>query len=165
VNGFAASVVLLAGTLVLGTAATPVQSADGDALAVAAVGTKPQRLLPASDKQMVRGNKIYAAECAACHQPDGTGVAGEVPPLAGSDFLATGPDHAIAVVINGLKGELKVHGRTYRSAMPTRFHLSNEEIADVLTFVYNSWGNPGGRIKASDVAEHRYDRALAPGRK
>jgi nitrite reductase (NO-forming) len=167
VNGFGASAVLLAGAIVLGLTATPARAADGPVPNSAASGatSKPQPLLPATDKQMKRGKKLYAAECAACHQPDGTGVAGEVPPLAGSDFLAKGSEHAIGVVLHGLKGTLKVHGRTYHSAMPTRFHLSNEQIADVLTYVYNSWGNPGGRIKASDVAAQRYDRALAPGTK
>lgn len=114
---------------------------------------------------MVAGKALYAANCSTCHQADGTGVAGGVPPLAGSDFLAKGPEHAIAVVLHGLKGKLKVHGRTYGSAMPPMFQLTNEELADVLTFVYNSWGNPGGQIQADDVAAQRYDRALAHGTK
>ena len=115
-----------------------------------------------ADRQFNAGKALYAAHCAACHQPDGSGVAGEVPPLAGSDFLAKGKQHAIAVVLHGLKGQLEVHGRAYDEAMPQQFHLRDEEIADVLTFVYNSWGNPGGRVDVSEVAAQRYDRALAP---
>jgi nitrite reductase (NO-forming) len=118
---------------------------------------------PTKVEQMQAGKAVYAATCAACHQPDGTGVKGEVPPLAGSDFLAKGHEHAIAVVLHGLKGTLKVHGRKYDSAMPPQmYRLTNEEVADVLTFVYNSWGNPGGQVHASDVAAQRYDRTLAP---
>ncbi len=117
---------------------------------------------PTRDEQIEAGRILYAANCSQCHQADGTGVRDEVPPLAGSDFLAKGPERAIAVVLHGLKGELRVHGRSYDSAMPQLFQLSNEEVADVLTFVYNSWGNPGGEVRASEVAAQRYDRALAP---
>jgi nitrite reductase (NO-forming) len=139
----AVAIVLVAGATALG--------------ASAAGGT------PTKNAQMKAGKALYAANCAACHQADGAGVKGEVPPLAGSDFLAKGHEHAIAVVLHGLKGSLKVHGRNYDSAMPQLFHLTNEEVADVLTYVYNSWGNPGGQVHASDVAAQRYDRALAPG--
>jgi nitrite reductase (NO-forming) len=118
---------------------------------------------PTKAEQMAAGRTLYAANCSACHQPDGTGVPGEVPPLAGSDFLAKGPEHAIAVVLHGLKGTLRVHGKAYDATMPQHFQLTNEEVADVLTFVYNSWGNPGGQVRASDVAAQRYDRAIAPG--
>jgi nitrite reductase (NO-forming) len=128
-------------------------------LAAAASGAKA----PSKDQQIRAGKALYAATCAACHQHDGTGVPGEVPPLAGSDFLAKGSEHAIAVVLHGLKGELRVHGRRYDEAMPPQmYRLTNEEVADVLTFVYNSWGNPGGQIRASEVAAQRYDRSLAP---
>jgi nitrite reductase (NO-forming) len=121
-----------------------------------AVATAPDR------ERMAAGKRLYAANCVSCHQPDGSGVPGEVPPLAGSDFLAKGPERAIAVVLHGLRGELEVHGRNYDGSMPPLFHLDNEEVADVLTYVYNSWGNPGGQVRPGDVAAQRYDRSLAP---
>ena len=114
------------------------------------------------DSHFLAGKALYEASCSACHQPDGTGVPGEVPPLAGSDFLAKGPEQAISVVLHGLKGKLRVHGRAYDSTMPQMFQLTDGEVADVLTFVFNSWGNPGGQVQESEVAAQRYDRALAP---
>ena len=117
---------------------------------------------PTKQAQLAAGKSLYAANCSGCHQADGSGQRGVVPPLAGSDFLAKGPTHAIAVVLHGLRGNLKVHGRNYDSAMPPLFRLDNEEVADVLTYVYNSWGNPGGRIRAGEVAKQRYDRSIAP---
>lgn len=117
---------------------------------------------PGNQQQIRAGKALYGANCAGCHQPDGRGVPGEVPPLAGSDFLAQGKEHAIAVVLHGLKGTLKVHGRSYDEAMPQLFQLDDQEIADVLTFVYNSWGNPGGQVLPAEVAAQRYDRAIAP---
>ena len=117
---------------------------------------------PTKQAQIAAGKALYAANCASCHQADGSGQRGVVPPLAGSDFLAKGTGHAIAVVLHGLRGQLQVHGRNYDSAMPPLFRLDNEEVADVLTYVYNSWGNPGGRVRAREVARQRYDRSIAP---
>ena len=132
------------------------------AAVVAAPGPLSAHAAPTKQAQLAAGKALYAANCSGCHQPDGSGQRGVVPPLAGSDFLAKGHAHAIAVVLHGLRGELKVHGRNYDSAMPPLFRLDNEEVADVLTYVYNSWGNPGGQVRARDVAKQRYDRSLAP---
>ena len=133
------------------------------ALVLAAAISTPSPGASTKARSLQAGKILYSRTCAECHRPDGTGVPGEVPPLAGSDFLAKGSEHAIAVVLHGLKGELRVHGRRYDEVMPPQmYRLTNEEVADVLTFVYNSWGNPGGQVRASDVAAQRYDRTLAP---
>jgi nitrite reductase (NO-forming) len=97
---------------------------------------------------------VFANVCAACHQPGGTGVAGVFPPLAGSDFLNADKTRAIGVVVQGLSGEITVNGKTYNSQMPSP-DLSDEDIANALTFVYSSWGNAGHEVKPSEVAAVR----------
>lgn len=97
------------------------------------------------------GGRIYAANCAACHQPEGQGIAGVFPPLAGSDYLMADANRAIGVVVNGLSGEIEVNGVKYNGVMPG-VRLSDEDVANVLTFVRNSWGNKDGEITPTDVA-------------
>ena len=108
------------------------------------------------EERMASGRKLYAAHCAACHQADGQGLAGAFPPLAGSDYLASGgPAIAINVVLNGLTGPIKVNGKDYSSVMPNMSYLSDSDVADVVTYVFNSWGNPGGEVNSAEVAAAR----------
>lgn len=91
-------------------------------------------------EKLERGKTIYSQTCFACHQATGTGIPNAFPPLAGSDFLNADAHRAIEVVKFGLTGEVEVNGNVYNSAMPKQ-NLSDEEIASVLTYVYNNWGN------------------------
>lgn len=86
------------------------------------------------------GKQVYMGTCFACHQAEGQGIAGAFPPLAKSDYLNADTKRAIGIVLNGKTGEITVNGQKYNSVM-TRQTLSEIEIADVLTYVYNSWGN------------------------
>ena len=102
------------------------------------------------------GKQAYEANCAACHQPDGKGLAGAFPPLAASDWLqGKTPAQVAATVLEGLQGEIVVNGVTYNSLMPAQSHLSDADIANITTYVLNSWGNPGGSITAAEVAKQR----------
>jgi nitrite reductase (NO-forming) len=92
------------------------------------------------EEQMEFGKQTYMQTCFACHQAEGQGVPNAFPPLAKSDYLNADVDRAIGVVINGLTGEITVNGKKYNSVM-TRQALSSDEIANVMTYVYNSWGN------------------------
>jgi nitrite reductase (NO-forming) len=100
------------------------------------------------------GGRVFAQNCAACHQPEGQGMAGAFPPLAGSDFLLSDPHRSISVVLNGLSGEIEVNGQTYNGVMPG-VRLSDSDVANVLSFVLSSWGNDGPAISAADVARVR----------
>ncbi|WP_434037775.1 copper-containing nitrite reductase [Formosa sp. 4Alg 33] len=91
-------------------------------------------------EQLERGKQAYMQTCFACHQAEGQGISGAFPPLANSDYLNADVERAIGVVLHGLTGEITVNGETYNSVM-TRQSLSPSEIANVLTYVYNSWGN------------------------
>lgn len=94
------------------------------------------------EEQMKFGKQIYMQTCFACHQAEGQGVPNAFPPLAKSDYLNADVNRAIGAVVNGLTGEITVNGKKYNSVM-TRQMLSSEEIANVLTYVYNSWDNNG----------------------
>lgn len=107
------------------------------------------------EERTASGEKLYAAHCAACHQANGQGLAGAFPPLTGSRYLAEGAGPAISVVLNGLSGPITVNGSNYNAAMPGLSYLSDEEIAKILTFVMNSWGNPGGEVNPAEVAATR----------
>lgn len=106
------------------------------------------------DESIKLGQTIYKQNCAACHQPTGEGLKGAFPPLAKSDLLVKQRDKAIHIVANGFEGPLTVNGETYNSVMP-KLQLSDEQIANVLTYVLNSWGNPGGEVKPDQVKKQR----------
>ena len=119
-------------------------------------GTAPKKS-PAATKadRIERGRIVFTANCVACHQAEGTGIPRAFPPPAGSDFLNADVDRPIGIVANGLQGPITVNGEKFNSVMP-RLGLSHEQIANVLTYVLNSWGNSGG-----DITPERVSRVLS----
>jgi nitrite reductase (NO-forming) len=105
-------------------------------------------------EQIAMGERVYAQNCAACHQPTGAGLAGAFPPLAGSDFLNADTRRAVGVVLHGLSGPVTVNGAQYNSLMPA-LSLNDEDAANVLTYVYSQWGNNGTRVTPALVREVR----------
>jgi len=107
-----------------------------------------------SPEVMALGESVYLRPglCSTCHMPDGKGNA-LIPPLAGSTFWVMGdPSNLINVVHYGVQGPIKVYGAIYDSAMPAQGGmLSTEELAAVLTYVRNSWGNRAGAISVEDI--------------
>jgi nitrite reductase (NO-forming) len=91
-------------------------------------------------EQIKAGKAVFGTTCFACHQSEGQGIPHAFPPLAKSDFLNADPKRAIHTVIRGLSGEITVNGSKINSVMPSQ-NLTDDEIADVLTYVYSSWGN------------------------
>jgi nitrite reductase (NO-forming) len=100
------------------------------------------------------GAEVFATVCATCHQPTGEGLAKVFPPLADSDFLMADEERAIRIVMSGLKGPIRVNGEVYDSEMPNP-HLSDEQIARVLSYVQQNFGNRGGAVSVEDVARVR----------
>ena len=86
------------------------------------------------------GKQVYMKTCFACHQAEGQGIPNAFPPLAKSDYLNADVKRAIGIVLHGKTGEITVNGKKYNSVM-TKQTLTDEEVADVMTYVYNSWGN------------------------
>ena len=105
-------------------------------------------------EQIAMGERVFAQNCAACHQPDGRGLAGAFPPLAGSDFLNANVPRAIGIVLHGLSGPITVNGAQYNSLMPA-LALTDEDVANVLTYVYSQWGNNGSRVTLEQVRQAR----------
>ncbi|WP_394343506.1 copper-containing nitrite reductase [Flavobacterium ustbae] len=86
------------------------------------------------------GKEIFGTTCFACHQSEGQGIPSTFPPLAKSDYLNADSKRAIKTILHGLTGEITVNGKKYNNIMPAQ-NLSDDEIANVLTYIYNSWGN------------------------
>jgi nitrite reductase (NO-forming) len=137
---------------------------QGEGSAIQAIpGSKQPTPPKAGNKQerIAAGKVVYTRNCAACHQGDGSGVAGAFPPLAKSDFL-TKPEVIASAVANGLTGEITVNGEKYNGVMP-KLGLSDEEIANVSTYVMNSWDNAGGEVTPEMVAKIKVADAGAGG--
>ena len=129
----------------LGDRAAPNMAAVTKATAAAATGT-----LTLAD-QVGAGKALFNGTCSVCHQSNGAGLPGVFPPLAGSDYLNADPKRAVGAVIHGLSGKLTVNGKEYDSVMPPMNQLNDDEVANILTYALNSWGNKGGQVKTSDV--------------
>jgi nitrite reductase (NO-forming)/hydroxylamine reductase len=104
---------------------------------------------------MAKGEAVYLANCAACHQPTGVGLAGAFPPLAGSDFLLGDRKKVMAAALFGLEGPITVNGVEYNGVMPSLGHLRDEDLAAALTYVFGSWGNSGAAVSVAEVAALR----------
>ena len=105
----------------------------------------------APQNPMVLGAEIYNA-CTQCHQADGKGLAGQFPPLAGSEFV-TGDDRRLgAILLNGINGDFHVNGQLYNSQMPAwKDNYNDEELAAVATYIRSSFGNKAGPVEKSLV--------------
>jgi len=106
------------------------------------------------EERIALGKLIYAQTCFACHQGEGQGIPGAFPPLANSDYLNADVDRAIKIVLQGKTGEITVNGKQYNSIM-TAQTLTDEEVANVLTYVYSAWGNNKTEVTPSRVLKVR----------
>ena len=95
---------------------------------------------PELEASIERGSEIYVDFCVTCHKGKGEGVAHTYPPLAKSDFLMSNREKSIRGIKYGQQGELVVNGVTYNNVMDP-LGLEDDEIADVMNFILNSWGN------------------------
>jgi nitrite reductase (NO-forming) len=104
------------------------------------------------EMQVEKGKQVYMGLCFACHQADGKGLPPAFPPLANSDYMLADRDRAIRIVLKGIVGPMTVNGKKFDSAMPPQeAALTDQQVADVLTYVYNAWGNEGDAFTADQV--------------
>jgi mono/diheme cytochrome c family protein len=106
---------------------------------------------PPSAEVMKRGQAVYNRTCIACHQPTGLGIAPVFPPLAGSEWVAMSPSVAVRNILHGMTGPVSVKGTVYNGMMPAVAGLSDGDIADVVTYVRNSFGNTGAVVTEDEV--------------
>lgn len=101
------------------------------------------------EQYYIGGKEIYEQNCANCHQKDGKGLQSLYPPIAGSDYLKD-KEKVIYIIKNGLSGEILVNGKKYNQPMPANNQLTNLDIAEVVTYIYNEWN---GETKITEVKE------------
>ncbi len=106
-------------------------------------------------ESMQRGKKLYNVYCMACHMTNGDGMAGAFPPLAGSDYLMEDKKRSIKQILYGYSGPMVVNGITYNGNMDPFESLEDQQIADILNYIRNSWGNSSKIITAKQVKAER----------
>lgn len=106
------------------------------------------------DERLAAGKTLYNQNCMACHMDHGNGIAGTFPPLVNSDFLQARADKGIGIILKGLQGEIVVNGQKYNNIMPA-VALSDDQVASILTYIYNQFDNGGGLVKAFEVKDWR----------
>ena len=120
-----------------------------------AIQSDPKIVGLTKDIQMAKGKQVFMQTCFVCHMMNGEGIPNQIPPLAKSDFLMADKDRAIRIVLQGQSGELVVNGKKYNSIMAPLNNLSDEEVANVLTYVQNSFGNAGSATNPDEVRRIR----------
>lgn len=101
------------------------------------------------------GEKLYNANCAQCHQQTGLGQAGQFPPLAGSEWVLENPHRLSHILVRGIQGTIHVKGAVYNNQMPAWNTLKDEQIASILTYIRQAWGNTAPPITKEQVAGAR----------
>ncbi len=138
---------------------------EGGAVQQIAGDVSPRTVATTKDELMTKGKRLYEANCMACHQSDGAGIAAAFPPLAKSDYLMQDKARSIRVVLDGLSGKIRVNGKDFDGVMPAVI-MDDEAIASVLTYVRNDFGNSGDIVSVDDVKKVRASvRSVVPGSK
>jgi len=129
----------------------------------------PQEIVELSDeeKETLRlerkydsGKKIFALRCASCHQANGLGIPNQYPPLADSEWVSANPALITKIILKGLKGEITVKGEKYGTSAAVNMAavpIDDREIANVVTYVRQAWGNDFGEMTTDEVATIRSD--------
>lgn len=109
---------------------------------------------------LVAGRRLYTQVCATCHQPNGQGVPGAFPPLAGTDWVTGDADRLIRILLHGLQGPIEVKGNSYNGIMPafglgSPYNWNDQRISHVLTYIRAEWGNAAAPITPEEVTALR----------
>jgi len=107
----------------------------------------PEELLP--------GKRVYDSFCSACHMANGKGVPSMNPPLVGTEYVLGDKDRLIGIVLNGMQEPTEINGETYQNIMSSHAFLSDQQIADVLTYIRLSFGNNAGPVSLEEVSARR----------
>ena len=140
---------MVAATVALGIASPVAGSTESP-------GPGEARHASSARQQPPDGKLVYATTCGACHQADGLGLPDVYPPLAESEWVTGDEDRLIRVVLQGLTGEIEVAGEPFSGAMPAWGpSLDDAQVAAVLTYIRQSWGNAAPAVTSATVARVR----------
>ena len=110
---------------------------------------------PQQEKSLHNGKLLYKQYCIACHQADGGGVPKINPPLAKTTYVTGDKKQLAKILLNGMNESIEINGKFYSNRMPSFSYLSDSEIADILSFIRNNFGNKSGFIEASEIGKIR----------
>lgn len=125
-------------------------------------GLEREEREPEEFDPIVAGERVYRQQCMACHQANGEGVAGAFPPLNDTEWVTGSKDRVIRVVLNGLQGPIEVRGNSYDGVMTPFSHLSDQQVAAVLTYIRQEWDNDASEVTEEEVAAVRSEVGTRP---
>jgi len=121
------------------------------------------------DKELMasyeKGRDLYGTSCGACHKPHGKGLENMAPSLVKSDWVNGSISRLIGVAVHGLSGPIKVNGIPVKDVppiMPPHSYMKDEQLADILTYVRNAWGNRGELVQVNQISTYKsaHERVL-----
>jgi len=146
-------------SVVLGVFVISCQDNGGKKSAVAASEQTTKEVAVSQPAQSAEkehpGKAVYTKYCLVCHQANGSGVPGMYPPLSKGSWAGKDPAELVLIITKGLSGKVEVNGEVYKSAMPAQVQLTDQEIADVLSFVRSNFGNSFDPVNAEMVKKSR----------
>lgn len=148
-----ASLLLFGFFLLLAFCGSPEQKSDESAAAVEEEAEIVQEAREESPPHP--GEEVYRIHCLSCHQSDGSGVPGMYPPIINTDWVSGDKERLIGIILFGMEGPMEVNGEHYSSIMPEQSYLSDQEIADVLTFIRSNFDNQATPVVPEEVAAVR----------
>ncbi|MDZ7718602.1 MAG: PQQ-dependent sugar dehydrogenase [Balneolaceae bacterium] len=110
---------------------------------------------PVDEQEFATGQTLYVRHCQVCHGPEGQGSADMYPPLANTEWVTGDKGRLIRTLLLGLSEPIEVNGEIYNQEMPAFQQLTDQEVADILTYIRNSFGNSAGAVIPGEVFEER----------
>lgn len=101
----------------------------------------------------IKGESLYLKHCSNCHQKNGTGLGLLYPPLNRSDYMDANIPAVVCLIRHGIQGEIIVNGKSFNKEMPGIPQLTDLEIAQVSTYIYNTWTHQHGILEVKEVSQ------------
>ncbi|MCZ8353168.1 MAG: cytochrome c [Cyclobacteriaceae bacterium] len=106
---------------------------------------------PKFQQYYIQGEQLYVAHCSNCHQKNGKGLGLLYPPLDTSDYMQNNFEDVLCLIRHGKSGELMVNGKLYNQQMPGVTALTDLEIAQIATYIYNTWSHKKGMVEVKEA--------------
>jgi mono/diheme cytochrome c family protein len=104
------------------------------------------------DQYYIQGEQLYIQHCSNCHQKNGKGLGLVYPPIDSSDYMDNHFNQVICLIRYGKSGELTVNGKQFNQAMPGIPTLTDLEIAEIGTYIYNTWSHERGLLEVTEAS-------------